>query len=191
MIIGNHDEWALKYSKGEMLIKYTADDYRIWLRHGGAITCERLDKEPEAKEKVIKFFEQSKLYHIEDDMCFTHAGISLVTPVEKLPDYFYNQDRSFFEMMYQRHAYIDDHKDIPTTCVHKKVFIGHTPTFRYEGLRYNPFIYKFMRGIDTGAAFSGPITIMNIHTDEYWQSDLVYTLYPDEKGRNTQSLNGK
>ena len=38
--------------------------------------------------------------------------------------------------------------------------------------------------IDTGAAFNGKLTIMNAETLEYWQSDTVQELYPNEKGRN-------
>lgn len=190
-IIGNHDEWAIKYAKGLLTDHHTTyDDYVIWQRHGGAITCKRLDEVEGAKEKLIKFFEDAKYYHVVDDMCFVHAGLSLVTPIEKLPDYFYTFDRTFFEIMYDRYALIDDHRDVPFTSIYKKVFVGHTPTFRYEGLRYNPFVYRFMRGLDTGAAFSGPVTIMNVDTDQYYQSDLVYTLYPNEKGRNKTSLNG-
>jgi len=38
--------------------------------------------------------------------------------------------------------------------------------------------------VDTGAAFKGPVTIMDADTKEFWQSDFVYTLYPEENGRN-------
>jgi serine/threonine protein phosphatase 1 len=38
--------------------------------------------------------------------------------------------------------------------------------------------------IDTGAAFKGPLTIMDADTKEYWQSDPVFELYPEENGRN-------
>ena len=42
--------------------------------------------------------------------------------------------------------------------------------------------------MDTGAAYSGRVTIMDINTKEFIQSDLVYELYPDEMGRNGQYL---
>ena len=38
--------------------------------------------------------------------------------------------------------------------------------------------------VDTGAAFKGPITVMDIDTKKFWQSDKVTDLYPDEIGRN-------
>jgi serine/threonine protein phosphatase 1 len=38
--------------------------------------------------------------------------------------------------------------------------------------------------IDTGAAFTGKLTIMDIDTKNFWQSDPVRNLYPNEAGRN-------
>jgi serine/threonine protein phosphatase 1 len=38
--------------------------------------------------------------------------------------------------------------------------------------------------IDTGAAFYGKLSCMDINTKEVFQSDPVQTFYPDEKGRN-------
>jgi len=38
--------------------------------------------------------------------------------------------------------------------------------------------------IDTGAAFNGRLTGINVETKQYWQSDIVQQLYPNEKGRN-------
>jgi serine/threonine protein phosphatase 1 len=37
--------------------------------------------------------------------------------------------------------------------------------------------------LDTGAGWSGRLTIMDTATKQYWQSDFVQTLYPDIKGR--------
>jgi serine/threonine protein phosphatase 1 len=41
--------------------------------------------------------------------------------------------------------------------------------------------------MDTGAAFTGSLSIMDVNTKEFWQSDPLPTLYPDEKGRNNDS----
>jgi serine/threonine protein phosphatase 1 len=38
--------------------------------------------------------------------------------------------------------------------------------------------------IDTGAAFYGPLTILDVDSKEYWQSEPLPQLYPNEKGRN-------
>jgi len=38
--------------------------------------------------------------------------------------------------------------------------------------------------IDTGAAFTGRLTVADVHTKKYWQIEKVKDLYPREKGRN-------
>ena len=38
--------------------------------------------------------------------------------------------------------------------------------------------------LDTGAGFEGKLTIMNVDTKEYYQSDKLTTLYTNERGRN-------
>lgn len=81
----------------------------------------------------------------------------------------------------------------------KEVFIGHTTTEMwkytennlpeeldraYLGLRITtPMNAGQVWNLDTGGGWSGKVTIMDVNTKEYWQSDLVQSLYPDEKGR--------
>ena len=38
--------------------------------------------------------------------------------------------------------------------------------------------------VDTGAAFKGKLTAINIDTKAYFQSDDLPSLYSNEKGRN-------
>ncbi|MCK7555386.1 hypothetical protein MKQ70_10370 [Chitinophaga sedimenti] len=38
--------------------------------------------------------------------------------------------------------------------------------------------------VDTGAAFMGKISALEIHTKKVIQSDYAWKLYPGEKGRN-------
>jgi serine/threonine protein phosphatase 1 len=64
----------------------------------------------------------------------------------------------------------------------KEIYIGHTPTTRIG--KTEPVNLANVWNIDTGAAFKGPISILDIDTKEYWQSDPVYELYPNETGRN-------
>jgi serine/threonine protein phosphatase 1 len=39
--------------------------------------------------------------------------------------------------------------------------------------------------MDTGAGWAGKLTIMDVQTKEYWQSDPVQSLYPDAVPRRT------
>jgi serine/threonine protein phosphatase 1 len=45
--------------------------------------------------------------------------------------------------------------------------------------------------LDTGAAFTGALTIMDVNTKEFWQSDPLPSLYTDEKGRNNYTVKSK
>ena len=40
--------------------------------------------------------------------------------------------------------------------------------------------------LDTGAGFYGKLTILDIETKEFWQSDVVKAIYPLEQGRNRE-----
>ena len=47
-----------------------------------------------------------------------------------------------------------------------------------------PLFKNTIWNLDTGAASKGALTITDIDTKEYWQSDCLSELYPNEIGRN-------
>jgi serine/threonine protein phosphatase 1 len=63
-----------------------------------------------------------------------------------------------------------------------EIYIGHTPVTRW-GVEV-PWQRANVWNVDTGAAFKGKLSVMDIDSKEVWQSDPVWTLYPEEKGRN-------
>ena len=62
----------------------------------------------------------------------------------------------------------------------EEIYIGHTAI---HGERPEPENYGNLWNVDTGAGWHGVLTIMDVDTKEYWQSDRSKDLYPDEKGR--------
>lgn len=62
-----------------------------------------------------------------------------------------------------------------------EVFIGHTATVNWN--TDLPMKAANIYNLDTGAGFGGKLTLMDVETKEIVQSDLVQTLYPNEKGR--------
>jgi serine/threonine protein phosphatase 1 len=66
--------------------------------------------------------------------------------------------------------------------LYEEIFIGHTPTIFYN--EWMPMRVMNVNNVDTGAAYTGKLSAMNIDTKEVWQSDTVQLLYPNEKGRN-------
>jgi serine/threonine protein phosphatase 1 len=66
--------------------------------------------------------------------------------------------------------------------LYKEIYIGHTPVTKIEETA--PVNKACVWNVDTGAAFRGPLTIMDVDSKAYWQSENLDVLYPNEKGRN-------
>ena len=71
--------------------------------------------------------------------------------------------------------------------LYKEIYIGHTPLSRIG--KTVPVQMANVWNVDTGAAFRGPLTILDVNSKELWQSDPLDKLYPDEKGRNKSTFN--
>ena len=66
--------------------------------------------------------------------------------------------------------------------LYNEIYIGHTPVTRIG--KTIPIQKACVWNLDTGAAFKGPLTIMDVDTKEFWQSEPLNELYFNEKGRN-------
>ena len=60
-----------------------------------------------------------------------------------------------------------------------QIFIGHTATTFWGTDK--PMKADKIWNTDTGAGGGGKLTIMDVNTNEYWQSDNVPSLYPDDE----------
>ncbi len=180
-IKGNHDVWC------ENWLKKSSDVNPSWYIHGGKETMESYEGFSEDEKKLhLNFFQKLPLYHLDDDnRLFLHAGFTSLHGVEKekFPELFY-LDRSLWEMLLVMDRSIPkDSIFYPKRLQHyKEIYIGHTPTTNYD--ESSPINIESVWNIDTGAAFKGKITGINIDTKAYFQSDNLPSLYPDEKGRN-------
>ena len=63
----------------------------------------------------------------------------------------------------------------------KEVFIGHTST-QFWG-EDTPMNAANIWNLDTGGGWFGKVSIMDVKTKEFWQSDDGKTLYPEFTGR--------
>lgn len=121
----------------------------------------------------------------EQNRLFIHAGFTNINGIryEFFPKLFY-WDRTLWETALS----LDE--SIPTDSLfyprrltlYDEIYIGHTPVTRIG--KTIPIQKACVWNIDTGAAFNGALTILDIDTKEFWQSDSLSKLYPDEKGRN-------
>ena len=126
------------------------------------------------------------LYHIDDDnRLFIHAGFTSMHGVEKEYNFrnFYF-DRTLWEMALTMDRKIKQDSELyPNRLKHySEIYIGHTPTINFY--KDKPMHAINVWNIDTGAAFKGKVTGINIDTKVCSQSDYLPDLYPDEKGRN-------
>jgi len=171
-IKGNHDVWF------EMHIKNGWAD-EIWLQQGGANTLRSYGaviKESYyiTEESLVditnlnipvthqEFFNRGVLYYVEDNMLFVHAGIN-----PKIPKL---SSQSEFDLTWDRNL-IDYARRGNRIQDYRKVFIGHTTTELIHGTT-KPVRYQNLYCMDTGAGWSGKLTILDIDTGKFWQSDI-------------------
>ena len=93
-------------------------------------------------------------------------------------------DRTLWEMALTMDKRIQKNSDIyPNRLKHyTEIYIGHTPTINY--FKMHPMKAVNVWNIDTGAAFTGRLSAVDIETKEVFQSDILKDLYPNEMGRN-------
>ncbi len=177
---GNHDIWC-----GEWLVRDDPDP--TWLVNGGALTVESYNKaDLNTKLEHQEFFERLQDYHMDDDKnLFVHAGFTATGgPKKEMFSKTLSWDRTLWELAVAMDKRIGkDSLLYPKRLKHfKEIFIGHTQTVKYN--TDEPMNAANVWNVDTGAASSGKLTVMDISTKEFWQSDLVQMLYPGENGRN-------
>ncbi|MGA8854907.1 MAG: metallophosphoesterase family protein [Christiangramia sp.] len=179
-IRGNHDDLAHKWLE-------TGDMNQKWLEHGGqsSINAYRNFNEDE-KEAHIKFFREMFNYYQEDDeRLFVHAGFTnLHGPEFEYHETGFYWDRTLWEMALSMDNDLKPEEDsYPKRLRHfKEIYIGHTPVTRIGSTL--PVNRANLWNVDTGAAFKGPISAIDVDSKVVYQSDPVHTFYPDEKGRN-------
>ena len=179
-IRGNHDELLLYWLKD-------SKDNLMWYNHGGEATVIAYEKvSAETKRKHVEFLQELKDYYLDEKQrLFIHAGFTNMNGInfEYFPKLFY-WDRTLWEMALALDENItsSDIRYPKRLTLYNEIYIGHTPVTRIN--QSIPVNKACIWNVDTGAAFKGPLTIMDIDTKEYWQSEPLCNLYFDEKGRN-------
>ncbi len=179
-LLGNHDSWC-----AEWLRNGTAPP--VWLKSGGAGTIERFEKcRADCRQSALHFLDSLLPYYIDkDNQLFVHAGFtSMHGPAGEHHQSNFSWDRTLWETALSLKPSLPaDHPRYPKRLkLFRQIFIGHTPTLSWK--RFVPMHCANVWNVDTGAAFTGPLTALDVNTGAFWQSDPVFTLYPAEKGRN-------
>jgi len=190
-IKGNHDEWTQRFLK--MTLKHGPKmGTAMWVHQGGEATLYSYQNNPELVDKHLEFFDKALLYYIdEENRMFLHAGFDPNVDLDK--QYFmsvgqpktenavFYWDRQFWSHMVSRFK-IGKKEEVWER--YNEIYIGHTPTTREFDNGMKPVNIGNVWNMDTGAAYDGKVSMMDINTKEVFQSDEVWSLYPEEKGRN-------
>ena len=182
-IRGNHDELLLDWLLGNN----ENIDEKLWFQHGGEATVLSYQKtDSTTKEKHIHFLQSLQDYYLDkENRLFIHAGFTNMKGVEH--EYFkplFYWDRTLWETALALDPSLSKEAiSYPNRLnIYKEIYIGHTPVTKIN--ETIPFNKACVWNVDTGAAFKGKLTIMDVDTKEFWQSDSLPELYPNENGRN-------
>lgn len=168
-LVGNHDTMALPWMKrGEMPLS--------WLNQGGVATMRSYAGG--VPDSHIRFLEAALPYYVLDDRCFVHAGFDPERPLAIQDIEVLSWDRNLARRALE--AYHTRASGNLTSF--RETYIGHTPI---------PFSHPILGGgvwmMDTGAGWSGVLSMMNVETKEVFVSDEVGGLYPGVEGRGRKS----
>ncbi|MCB0374528.1 MAG: serine/threonine protein phosphatase [Sinomicrobium sp.] len=179
-IKGNHDDLLLQWLRDK---KHNEQ----WLANGGQATVEAYRHiEDSIRVRHVLFLESLREYYIDaEKRLFVHAGFTNQRGVafEYFPQLFY-WDRTLWETALALDPSLseDDVNYPPRLRSYREIYIGHTPVTRIG--KTVPVHAANVWNVDTGAAYKSPLTVLDIHTKMYWQSDNANDLYPGERGRN-------
>lgn len=199
-IWGNHDLWAWEYYNTKNIHDSDnpwEEDYRMgesamsqeefynWYKQGGHATVKSFGKK--IPNEIIELFNNAKNYYIDDkNRIFVHGGFDTSIDIEKHSRLHLVWDRELIYEANHKMAMHEKHGHPAKISKYDKIFIGHTPTLCYH--QTTPIINCELHMIDTGGSYSGPLTIVDVDTDEYWQSKPVCDYYPGIKSRGHSYL---
>lgn len=179
-IYGNHDAWCHDWLR-------TGQKNSTWLQHGGKSTIESYQKVPvEEWSEHLAFFDRMQNYIVdEENRLFVHAGFSSMHgPEKEVYSTNFSWDRTLWELALAVHGTVQKNdKVFPKRLkLFREIFIGHTPTINWDVTE--PWKRCNVWNLDTGAAFTGKLSLLDADSGDFWQSDSLLELYRGELGRN-------
>lgn len=187
---GNHDVWCRDWLTTGMIP--TMGPETTWKERGGISTIESYnDRRPVDLEPHRAFFRRLHFYYedLDNKRLFVHAGYTqgggarFENPYRNLW-----WDRNLWEKAYaheqkfnkngNKHVLYNEY--YPTILkAYNEIFIGHTSCQLYGTIQ--PIKACNVTNVDTGCGHRhGVLTMMNVDTREYWQSDRLTELYPED-----------
>lgn len=162
LVIGNHDKWFLDWATTEREV--------AWRSQGGQATFNSY-----VPKSHIEIFKNAHAYHIDEkNRLFVHGGFDLTQKdFSKQKFEVLTWDRQLVSTAKKKHYRNQNYK----LGNFEEVFVGHTST-TYSCNSTDPQHFCNLWMVDTGAGWEGKLTIMDVDSKEYWQSDESWRLYP-------------
>ncbi len=179
-IRGNHDFLLAQYLEKNI-------QNPLWLNSGGTTTINSYQGYSEQKKAThLKFLKGLVNFYVDsENRLFVHAGFTNQQgPEKEFNTNLVYWDRTLWEMVCAMNQELTPESIYyPARLkLFNEIYIGHTPTFKLG--YYTPLQRANVWNIDTGAAFKGPLTILDVASKQYWQSKAVWRYYKGESGRN-------
>jgi serine/threonine protein phosphatase 1 len=130
-------------------------------------------------ESHRQFFQRQQLYFIDEfNNCFVHGGFDRQKEFKGQIEEVYYWDRELWlEALADNDS--ESHRGgkgkFRMITEFKHIFIGHTSTMKWKTDK--PMKAANIYNLDTGAGRTGRLTIMDIESKKFWQSDPVRELY--------------
>jgi serine/threonine protein phosphatase 1 len=165
LLLGNHDHWAL-----EWFLMGKAPE--IWLMQGGDITVRSYKQG--VPESHIVLLKQAALFYELENKLFVHGGYNPDKDIRFQEREVLLWDRSLIKAALKHLEYGNEIQLTP----YEEVYVGHTPTINFgETIPIKACEVYLM---DTGAGWPGGVlTLMDMDSKEYFQSDPVERLYSE------------
>ncbi len=169
-VLGNHDLWLRDWLQHN----YIAEG---WLNKGGNQSIEAYLKCRNLINKHADFLYRGKVFYVDElDRLFVHAGFNVHKSLKEnnVDDLVFSK-KMWHALQKEELRSVSYRLENGAETKNQPVFIGHIQTSRKH-----PDLKPVCRGnvwnLDQGAGRNGKLTIMNVDTQEYWQSDRVNTL---------------
>ena len=190
-IKGNHDEWLNKFiqtawhPKGWTFggaatalsyLRIIGKEGKLLASGNGYKTALNPGDIPESHRKL---FCRQQLYYIDDlNNCYVHGGFNRHQEFKGQRSEIYYWDRELWSAalsynVFERHQ--KGKEKFQMTTPFNEIFIGHTSTMNWKTDR--PMKAANIYNLDTGSGHAGRLTIMEVKSKKFWQSDQVGELY--------------
>ena len=162
-LYGNHEDLMLKALLNRNQGNINPENLEQWFANGGETTLDSYRAHTDILDEHLAFFADLPRWVEMDGYLLVHAGIRPDRGIA---------EQSVHDLIWIREDYILIYNG-PQTVV-----TGHTPVQclkRYELFddiedATQPLVRNHKIFLDTGAAWNGPLTLMDLLSGEYWQS---------------------